>query len=119
MSEILAYCGLICHTCPIYLATRENNKAEQIRMRTNIARICREQYGMNYESTDITDCDGCWAENDRIFASCGSCAIRNCAREKEVENCAFCNEYACEKLKTFFASESNAKMRLDMIRGEK
>jgi hypothetical protein len=119
MSETLAYCGLICQTCPIWLASRIEDKTEKLRQKSEIARLCRENYGMQYQPEDITDCDGCGAENDRIFASCRVCAIRNCAREKEVENCAFCDEYACDKLKAFFATESNAKMRLDMIRDEK
>jgi hypothetical protein len=47
MSEMLAYCGLICQACPIYLATRQTNTEEQTRMRTEIVRQCLEHYGMD------------------------------------------------------------------------
>jgi len=50
MNEEMAYCGLICQTCPIYLATREENKAEQDRMRADIVRLCRKimKFELNY-----------------------------------------------------------------------
>jgi hypothetical protein len=116
MDEMLAYCGLVCDTCPIYLATRVTNVEEQTRMRVEIARLCREQYGLKYEPADINDCDGCRTEGGRLFSGCKSCAIRKCAKEKRVENCAHCAEYVCGKLETFFASEPTANTRLDEVR---
>ena len=116
MSEILSTCGLICSTCPIYLATREINKEEQRRKRTEIAKLCKEQYGLNYELSDITDCDGCNTENGRLFSGCNDCAIRKCAKQKAVENRAFCPEYSCQKLESFFVHDSDAKTRLDKVR---
>jgi hypothetical protein len=35
---------------------------------------------------------------------------------KRLQNCAYCNEYACEKLKKFFVNDPDTKARLDMIR---
>jgi hypothetical protein len=97
MAEIIAYCGLACHTCPIYLATRQENKDEQRRMRAEISRLLKEQYGMNYQPEEITDCDGCRTDGVRLFSGCMNCLIRKCAREKGLENCAYCTEYACEQ----------------------
>jgi len=116
MSEAVAYCGLICQTCPIYTATREESKAEQRRMRTEIARLCREQYGMEYEPEDITDCDGCRTEGGRLFSACNNCHIRSCAGQRGFENCAYCREYICESLEEFFSTDPTAKTRLDEIR---
>jgi hypothetical protein len=116
MSEMLSYCGLVCNTCPIYLATRESDTGEQMKKRTEIARICKEQYGMNLELSDITDCDGCCTETGGIFSGCRKCVIRECAREKAIETCAHCSEYSCRKLETFFVHDSSAKVRLDEIR---
>ncbi len=48
MTGMIVYCGLSCQTCPIYLATRQENKEEQTRMRVEIAQLCKEQYGMDY-----------------------------------------------------------------------
>jgi hypothetical protein len=116
MSELLAYCGLVCQTCPIYLATREENKEEQARTRVEISRLCKEHYGMKYEPEDITDCDGCRTEGGRLFSACKDCAIRNCARQKGVETCAHCTDYVCGKLEAFFATDQTAKTRLDEVR---
>jgi len=110
MDEIIAYCGLICQGCPIYWATREKSKAE-------IARLCKEHYGMEYTPEEITDCDGCRTEGGRLFSGCLKCPIRECARQKGLENCAYCSEYACEELKQFFVTDPGAKTRLDVIRG--
>ena len=118
MSEMLSYCGLVCDTCPIYLATRVVDVKEQTRMRVEIARLTREQYGMEYEPADITDCDGCRTEGGRLFSGCRTCAIRNCASEKGLVNCAHCADYVCDKLQTFFASEPSAKARLDEVRSK-
>ena len=116
MREAMAYCGLTCQTCPIYLATREENKAEQERMRAEIAQLCQEQYGMEYGQEEITDCDGCQTEGGRLFSACKNCPIRNCAGHKGFENCAYCSEYVCERLEAFFATDPTAKARLDETR---
>jgi len=116
MTEMIAYCGLICQTCPIYLATREENKVEQLRMRAEIARLCKEHYGIEYKPEDITDCDGCRTEGGRLFSACKNCLIRNCARQKRLENCAYCSEYPCDKLELSFAMEPSTRTRLDEIR---
>lgn len=116
MVELIACCGLACHTCPIYLATRQENKTEQTRMRIEISQLLKAQYGMNFQPEDISDCDGCRTEGGRLFSGCKNCLIRECAREKRLASCADCAEYACERLKAFFSSEPTAKLRLDEMR---
>jgi len=116
MPDMLAYCGLTCHTCPIFLATREPNKEQQLRMRMEIVQICKEQYGMEYELADITDCDGCRTEGGRLFSTCKKCVIRKCARKKVLENCGQCPDYACKALGEFFEKDPDAKARLDEMR---
>ena len=116
LSEELAYCGLICQTCPIYQATRVGDKAEQKKMRIEIARICREEYGLIYDLKDITDCDGCRTETGKLFSACRNCKIRICARQKGYENCAFCPDYICENLEEFYAKDPSAKTNLEKIR---
>ncbi len=119
MNEPVAYCGLVCRTCPIYLATKEQNKEEQARMRSAIARQCKEHYGLDYTVEDIADCDGCRADGGRLFPPSRNCPIRVCARQKGVENCAWCSEYACEKLEAFFAKDPSARTWLDEIRSNR
>ena len=117
---MLAYCGLMCDGCPIYWATREKSKEKKGKMRATIAQQCSEQYGLEYglEYTlkDITDCDGCRTTGGRLFSGCKSCPIRECAVQKELESCAYCSEYACNKLKELFVTDPSAKTRLEVIR---
>jgi hypothetical protein len=118
MEQYISYCGLICHTCPIYLATREDDQAKRKKMRVEIAEQCAKLYGTEYNPEDINDCDGCRTEGGRLFSGCKTCLIRSCAKNKGFENCASCSEYACEQLLKFFAMEPQAKRRLDKIRSK-
>ena len=119
MAEIIAYCGLSCDTCPIYLTTREENEEKRDKMRAEIAREIKEHYGIEYRPQDINDCDGCRTEGGRLFSGCKTCLIRSCARDKGLENCACCSEYACEQLLKFFAMEPEAKERLDRTKSKR
>ncbi len=117
MNEMIAYCGIACQKrCPIYLATREKNKEKRKKMRMEVVRLCKEQYGLEYKLEDITDCDGCLTEKGRLFPTCKNCPIKKCARQKRLENCAYCSEYACEKLEKFFVTDPSAKRQLEKIR---
>jgi len=116
METMIAYCGLTCESCPIYLATFEKDKSQQQTMRESIAEQCNNLYGMNLKSEDITDCDGCRANTGRIFSGCLSCEIRKCASTKNIDSCAFCNDYACTILEKHFSLDPSAKIRLEEIR---
>lgn len=113
---MIAYCGLVCDTCPIHLATMEKDKFRQKEMRISIAKECSAQYGMNLKPEDINDCDGCRANTGRLFHGCWNCEIRKCAMTKELENCAYCDDYACQALRNLFIHDPGAQTRLDEIR---
>ena len=116
MEDSLSYCGLICQTCPIYLATREKDEGKRYKMRVDIARQIKEHYGQECKPEDVTDCDGCKTEGGRLFSGSKNCHIRKCARRKHIENCAHCNEYPCEELEKLFTTDPDAKERLDEIK---
>jgi len=42
--------------------------------------------------------------------------LRKCGQDKEVKNCAYCNEYVCEKLNKFFKIAPEGKTTLDEIK---
>jgi hypothetical protein len=113
---MLAYCGLICDTCPIFLATKESDMDKKIEMRVDIARKCTEYFGRSHTHEDITDCDGCCSDSGRLF--CKACRIRSCATAKSIENCAYCADYPCEELENIFAMDPDAKERLDQIKAK-
>jgi hypothetical protein len=116
MNAFIAYCGLDCYNCPIRLATLEKNSLEKKKMRIEIA----EQIAKIYKSTPkpeiISDCDGCKADGGRLFTGCTDCEIRKCAIQLDLENCAFCLDYACKKLERHFAIDPEAQKRLEEIR---
>ena len=114
MEEGLAYCGLLCRTCPIYLATREKVRAKQRQMRAEIVRQIERHYGGPCKPQDVGDCDGCKAESGRLF--CTDCRIRTCASGKGIENCAPCADYPCEAIERLFTTDAGARERLDAIR---
>ena len=116
MEENLAYCGLACHSCAIYLATREKDEEKSYKMRIDIAQEIKKRYGQECKPEDVTDCDGCIAETGRLFSGCKDCRIKKCAEKKDIENCAYCGEYPCETLREFFDKDPEAKDRLDKIR---
>jgi hypothetical protein len=113
---MIAFCGLTCDSCPIHLATLEPDKSRQRQMRESIADQCNKQYGMNIFLKDITDCDGCKASTGKLFSGCLNCKIRNCAGLRNIENCAFCSNYACGILREHFLLDPDAQTRLEEIR---
>lgn len=111
MDRIVAYCGIICSDCPTFKATQMDDDAE----RKKVAELWTKQYGAEHRIEDI-NCDGCISKGPRIYRYCNTCEIRKCGQERNVENCAYCEEYTCEKLSKLFAEYKPAKEVLDKIR---
>ena len=77
----LAYCGLNCIECPIYLASINKNTAEQIKLAneysTDTGRFSKEDMY----------CLGC--HSDTVSQKmCGDCEIRRCGAKKSYGSCA-------------------------------
>jgi len=111
MKRIVAYCGIICSDCPVFKATKMNNDAE----RRRVAELWTKQYDKDYGPENI-NCDGCLTQGQKIFSYCKVCEIRKCARERNVKNCAYCEQYVCEKLSYLLNKYKPAKEVLDKIR---
>jgi hypothetical protein len=122
MNEIIGYCGLNCHKCDIYLATREQDEEKKYKMRVDIAEQIKKHYGQECKPEDVTDCDGCRSEDDKLLAGSKNCQIRKCARPKGIENCAHCTKYPCKTLEKHFADYPEdgklIKEQLDQIRNK-
>ena len=114
--EQVAYCGLICEGCPIFWATREPNAVKQAKMRAAIVRLCGESHDSILPTTECISCEGCRTEGGKLFGGCGDCRFRVCAREKKIESCAFCAEFACDELRKFFQTNPDARTRLEVMR---
>jgi hypothetical protein len=114
MDRIIACCGIVCTECPAFIATRENDDSK----RKEVAEMWSKQYKMDVKPEDI-NCDGCNSGSKRILGYCSVCEIRKCGQSKGVDNCAYCDEYACEKLNRFIAMVPQARASLEEIRKKK
>jgi len=114
VKKIIAFCGIVCSDCPVFIATKKDDNEE----RRRVAELWTKQYGEEYKPEDI-NCDGCLTKGPRVFSYCNTCEIRKCGQEKKVKNCAYCEEYICEKLAKLFNEYSKAKEVLDEIRASR
>lgn len=116
METVGAYCGLACDTCPVHLATLEQDESLRYNMRRDIAEKCSTLYHRIFLPEEINNCDGCSSATGRLFRGCLNCGIRTCARERKLESCAWCPDFACEMLQAHLAVDASAKKRLPVIR---
>ncbi len=116
MDSLIAYCGIDCATCPIHLATLEQDPLRQRSMRLEIAELCARQYSLDVPLEAVTDCDGCSSPAGRLFSGCAKCEIRACTVQRQLTSCAFCADYACANLLKRFETDPEARARLEAIR---
>ena len=110
MSEMISICGLMCHECGAFLATRDDDDEK----RAEVARTWSKMYGVEIQPSDI-NCGGCTSDGV-LFQHCTVCEIRKCGMERGVVNCAHCDDYACAKLEEFFGMAPECRTQLDGIR---
>ncbi len=113
---MVAFCGLICDTCQVHLATIEPDIGLQKEMRSSIALVCNKEYGMSIQPEEVNDCDGCRAASGVLFSGCNSCPVRKCALLKNIETCAQCSNFICNILEEHFKMEPHCRLRLEELR---
>jgi len=102
--NLSCYCGLCCENCAVKAKVEPAAKVLFDEMK---------KAGFEEFINFIPGGEGFWTflkgmVKDGICVSCrdGSgnpgCKVRVCAQEKNVEMCAFCNDYPCEKFSEFF-----------------
>jgi hypothetical protein len=111
MEKMIGFCGINCAECPTFIATQKDDDEE----RKKVAETWSKEYGADLKLEDI-NCDGCQTRNGREFGHTKICEIRKCGLEKDVKNCAHCEEYQCEKLDKFFKEAPICKDLLEEIR---
>jgi hypothetical protein len=110
LKEMIAFCGLGCHECGAFLATKENNNQK----RAKVAQEWSKLFKVDISPEDI-NCDGCQSDEGRLFNYCNVCEIRKCGKERGIINCGYCDVYPCGKLNFIFSNTPDAKNRLDKI----
>ena len=112
MSHMIGYCGLPCHECPAYLATKHEDKEKL----AQIAKLWSELYGTAMKPEEFI-CDGCLSEGGHHFSHCELCKIRACAFEKHVKACDSCEAYPCEKVGFIFQSIPETRGAPENVKG--
>ena len=109
MEKMIACCGLNCMVCPAYIATSKNDL-------NGIEKVAKEwsNESMSFTPEEIY-CEGCTAEG-RHFKWCMDCPIRSCCDEKNIDNCAFCDDYICDNLQNTISRSPEVKVNLEEIR---
>lgn len=104
MERMLGRCGYRCDLC----AARSDDPA----LRQKLVEGWRKYLGHQMYTAQNVRCDGCM--NDGRLAD-KNCPIRPCAIQKGVENCAYCDQFPCEKLEGFICSREGFLARLGKI----
>ncbi|MBN2829729.1 MAG: DUF3795 domain-containing protein [Candidatus Cloacimonetes bacterium] len=110
MEKKISACGLICSSCETFQATMTDDDAA----REDIAVKWSKMYATQLKKDDI-NCTGCMEEG-ASFGYCSMCEIRECVVSKGLQNCAYCDDYGCDKLTEFFGFVPEAKHNLDEVR---
>ena len=110
MPEMIAYCGLVCTSCPQYIATQNDDDIA----RKNISKQLAANFGLNYKPEEI-NCDGCLSSDDRLIGFCNTCEVRKCGISKLVENCSVCDDQPCDILNNFHEFSPAAKESFEAL----
>ena len=110
MPEMIACCGLVCTSCPTFIATQ--NDDDIARQKTAV--YYHEAFGFDLKPEDI-NCQGCLSNGGQLIGYCQTCKIRQCCQERGLENCAICDAQPCEKLTQFHEFSPDARACFDKI----
>jgi hypothetical protein len=113
MKQIIAFCGLTCSECPAYIATQAGDKTALER----VAADWRVQFKSPAITAESIVCDGCTGnESGRLAGYCSVCDLRKCGMSRGLANCAYCSDYACDKLDKFLEPMPQVRAVLDNIK---
>ncbi len=88
--ELVPPCGLYCGVCSILIAHRDDNP----KLKERLAAL------YNVPAEDIR-CEGCNAEEEKVFFYCRVCPIKTCTRERGYEGCHQCTDWPCGHVDDF------------------
>jgi len=110
--RIVGFCGIVCSDCRVFTATQRHD-AE---LKKEVAKSWSTETE-KLEPEDI-NCEGCFASGEKLLKFCETCAVRRCGYGKNVENCAYCDEFPCVKLTDLWKSmeSTQQKATLEEIR---
>ena len=95
----IGYCGDDCEQCPRYIATKSGDRGK-----LKEAAELWQKVGLNDKIVTPEEmiCHGCAS-----LEKCHYNDIRECAKNKKIDNCGKCIEYPCEKINAVFDKTSS------------
>ncbi|MFA6910559.1 MAG: DUF3795 domain-containing protein, partial [Candidatus Cloacimonadaceae bacterium] len=108
----LAACCLDCASCETYIA----HQANDLEKKQDIAERWSKHYDGELTTFDIV-CDGCMSDGNR-FIWCKRCPIRDCVKDKGLNNCAECEIGTCETNAYLFKVSPEAKATMEKLRNK-
>ena len=85
--HLIAYCGLYCGACSFKVAFEQNDRTHLENMPDKYA---------SYKNQPLEPCPGC-----RLEERPGKCAIKDCARNRQIADCSQCGDFPCDTLVAF------------------
>jgi hypothetical protein len=101
MMSLIGVCGDNCSYCPRYTATRSGKTEELEEVKELWARLGLRDPAV--PARDLT-CFGCNPENPCAYAE-----LRDCAREKGIDNCGLCDAYPCKRIDAAFEKSEDLR----------
>ena len=93
MNDDIACCGYRCKICPAYRGNITGKDWQQM-----VSDGWFQIYGFRLSAEQCV-CDGCLTKNyDNPHRIDTECPVRPCVLAKNISNCAYCDEYICDKL---------------------
>ncbi len=112
MKDLTSACGLDCHDCECYKAT----KSGDMELKADIAIRWSKNYNAALSAADIT-CNGCMSDGVH-FSWCGNCPIRACATGKDYQSCAECADFPCDTNEFLYKAVPAAKENIESHRSK-
>ncbi|MFW6248325.1 MAG: DUF3795 domain-containing protein [Bacteroidota bacterium] len=106
--KAIAYCGIDCSQCLIYQASTEDDLRKK---REIIKSWSTKKFPLTMYNVECFGCKG-----DKTVNFCGKCDIRICAKNKNLNSCAFCQEFPCHMIGKVFEKNPDALERLQILK---
>lgn len=100
--KLIAPCGIYCGVCPYLIAYKTKDERLKEKLAKNVG-IRPEQIV----------CEGCRSDVPLFF--CNVCKIKSCVQEKNIESCAECEDYPCERIEKYPYKEFITRVKWEVM----
>jgi hypothetical protein len=107
--EDIAYCGLKCNSCPLYISTINNDEEMKKKLMVD--------YSTDLCTFTLEDmyCEGCHDPRTADRKMCSDCEVKKCASQYTISTCAECSIYPCEIIEKYVPIGSDNRSLLDQL----